>query len=70
MAMVPSHASARDAYRSRQRDIAAVLARIHELVEDHARMACHELDNWGFVGELGFVHSRLDDVSRFLRGRT
>jgi hypothetical protein len=70
MAMTISHASARAAYRSRQRDIAATLARIQELVEDHAHMASHEFDNWGFVGELGFVHSRLDDVSRVLRGRT
>jgi hypothetical protein len=70
MAMATTHALARDAYRRRQRDIAATLARIRELVDEHARMACHELDNWGFVGELGFVHSRLDDVSRFLRGRT
>ena len=70
MAMLAQSTSAARNYRRRQREILDALSALRSLVDEHARMACHEPDNWGFVGELGFVHSRLDDISQFLRGRT
>ena len=64
--MPTSSTSAREAYRRRKRDIAAALTGIQSLVDQHSRMAAQEPGNWGFVGELGHVRSRLEEVNRFL----
>ena len=60
--------NARDAYQTRQSDIARLIDVLQMELDKHADAAKADAKCWGKVGDLGKVHSDLIDLVGFMSG--
>lgn len=56
-------------YEERLRDVRKLLTDIEKTLKDHEVKQKKDQDDYGYVGDLGYTVSKLQEVNRFLRGQ-
>lgn len=58
--------TAQQTYQNKQISIRQKMAYLKSQLENHADMQNIESSNWGYIGDLGFVEEKLDELIDFM----